>query len=143
MNKECFNKYVEERYNQEVKWYDGMSKSNKKRYELCQSSMIILSAVTPILALTTNAWITAGVASILAVITNIQKVFKFQENWISYRTTCETLRHEKHFFDASCNEYEEVEDKEKLFIERVESLISRESTLWVNNMKKIEDEKKK
>ena len=54
------------------------------------------------------------------------KALKYQENWINYRTTCQTLRKEKHFYDAELNDYRGAKDKEAVFVERVESLISRD-----------------
>ena len=65
------------------------------------------------------------------------------ENWITYRTTCETLRKEINFYEASIQGYDAVADKEALFVERVESLISREHTLWVTTHEKEEPPKRK
>ena len=59
------------------------------------------------------------------------KTFKFQENWVNYRTIAEALKKEKHYYDAGALEYATVEDKEQLFVERVEVLISTESTSWM------------
>ena len=55
------------------------------------------------------------------------KTFKFQENWVNYRTIVEALTKEKYYYDAGALEYATVEDKEQLFVERVEALISTES----------------
>jgi hypothetical protein len=68
----------------------------------------------------------------VAILTAGLKAFKYQENWINYRTTCETLRKEKYFYEAGLGEYASAEDKEALFVDRVESLISRENTMWVS-----------
>ena len=51
MDKENFNKYLEERYNNQVKWYDEKSKLNQKIYKFLQWIIIILTAITPILIL--------------------------------------------------------------------------------------------
>jgi hypothetical protein len=50
------------------------------------------------------------------------------------------LKKEKHFYDAELFEYNEVEDKESFFIERVESLISRENTKWFEISKSMKKE---
>jgi hypothetical protein len=69
---------------------------------------------------------------IVAILTAALKTFKYQENWLNYRTTCETLRKEKYFYEAGLVEYASADDKEAAFVERVESLISRENTMWVS-----------
>lgn len=60
---------------------------------------------------------------------------------MNYRTISETLKKEKRFYDAGIYEYGETADKEKLFIERVENLISRENSLWIVTFEKKDKEK--
>jgi len=45
--------------------------------------------------------------------------------------TCETLKKEIHYYNAKLHDYAYSEDPESLFVGRVESLISRENTLWL------------
>ncbi|MHC4367051.1 MAG: DUF4231 domain-containing protein [Planctomycetota bacterium] len=72
---------------------------------------------------------------------SILKTFKYQENWINYRTTCETLRKEIHFYRVGWGDYRDSKDREALFVERVESLISRENTMWLTTQQPEEAEK--
>jgi len=71
------------------------------------------------------------------------KIFKFQENWINYRMTSETLKKEKHFYDTDLDDYDDSDDKEALFVERMEPLISRENYLWFTTHRQKEEENKK
>ena len=88
-------------------------------------------------------WATVGIAILLAIGTAALKTFKFQELWISYRTIAETLKKEEHFYRARIGDYQDVDDTEALFVERVESLISRENTLWVmTHIQKDEEQKR-
>ena len=80
--------------------------------------------------------ITAGIAVLLAIGTTGLKTFKFQENWINFRTVAETLKKEKHFFDAEVDDYADCDDKIALFVTRVEAVISRENSLWVTTHQK-------
>ena len=59
------------------------------------------------------------------------KTFKFQENWVNCRTIAEALTKEKYYYDAGALEYATVKDKEQLFVQRVEALISTESASWM------------
>lgn len=51
MNKKEFDKYVEGRYSNQVKWYDDKSKVNKSLYYLFQIPVILVSAVIPVFAI--------------------------------------------------------------------------------------------
>jgi len=77
---------------------------------------------------------------LVAIITAILGLYKFQENWIAYRTTCESLRHEKYLFLTECEPYD-GDAPFKLFVQRVESLISKENTKWSDNIKYEEVDK--
>lgn len=144
MKKEDFDKYINGRYKNQIVWYDKKAIRHHGAYQIFQWATIILSAFTPILIVIAvlgdilSIWISVGIAVLVAISTTALKTFKYQENWINYRTTCETLRKEKHFYDAGIQGYDTVEDKEALFVERVESLISRENTLWVITHEKEE-----
>ena len=147
MEKEKFQKYLEDRYYDQINWYDKKAVSNQKSYRFYQWGLIILSALTPVLIaidqgdVWAHLWWWPLASSVLVdLMTTALKVFKYQETWINYRTTCETLRKEIHFFEAGTDVYEDAVDKEALFVERVEMLISRENTLWLAAQKQ---EKKK
>jgi len=51
------------------------------------------------------------------------------------------LKKEIHFYRAGIDQYRDSEDKEALFVKRVEALISRENTLWLTTVKEKEDER--
>ena len=133
MEKTQFEKYLKERYEDQVTWYDKKSISFQKKYKFWQSLIIFTSAVTPVLvAAEISKWPVIAISAIVAIGTTVIKTFKYQENWINYRTTCETLKKEIHFYQNSVGEYKTAEDPEALFIDNVESFISRENTLWLS-----------
>lgn len=141
-----FEKYLEERYHPQIKWYDTKAIANQNTYKIIQWLVIILAAVTPVLVAvaikgTWEHWVAVVISALVAIGTAALKTFKYQENWINYRTTCETLRKEIHYYNARINDYETSNDPMALFIERVEALISRENTLWLTVQKKKTDNK--
>ena len=81
-------------------------------------------------------WIAVFTAVIVAVFTGVLRTFKYHENWINYRNISETLKKEIHLYNGDVGEYASSNDKESLFVERVESLISRENNLWLTTFKK-------
>ena len=80
---------------------------------------------------------------LVAILATSLKTFKFEENWVNYRTTCETLKKEIHFFNAGLDEYKDSQDREGLFVRRVEALISRENTLWLTTIEEKQNDKPK
>jgi len=139
-----FEKYLEERYYPQIKWYDMKAISNQKIYKTLQWIVIILATVTPVLVVigeNWERWVAVVISALVAIGTSALKTFKYQENWINYRTTCETLRKEIHYYNGRISEYEASNDPMALFIERVEALISRENTLWLAVQKKKTDNK--
>lgn len=148
MNKDDFQKYIDEKYYDQIKWYDEKSEKNKNLYEKFQFGLIIFSAITPVLiAIQMDPiissylkWFPIITSVFVAILASVLKTFKYQENWLNYRTISETLKKEIHFYNGNIDDYDGVEDKEALFIGRVESIISREKyTSWVNCFK--EDKK--
>lgn len=141
MNDEEFKKYLKERYDDQIVWYDSKSQWNHKAYQVFQWMMIILASLTPVLILIGeewSKWLSAGVAVLVAIAAGGLKAFKYEENWINYRTTCETLRKEINYFNAGIKGYEQNNGAEKYshFVDRIESLISRENTLWITAVEK-------
>lgn len=131
-----FKKYLNERYYPQIEWYDKKAIWNQKLYKIFQWGIIILASVTPILVIIGDTWIVGHWSAVLtsclvAIGAASLKTFKFQENWINYRTTCETLRKEIHYYNARVDDYGDSNDPMGLFIKRVEALISRENTLWL------------
>ena len=143
MDAEDFQKYLKERYEDQTNWYDKKSILNQKMYRRFQWTVIILSAVTPVLvAIEATRWPAVVISALVAIGTTALKTFKYQENWINYRTTCETLRKEIYFYNACMGNYRDVEDREVLFVERIESLISRENTMWLTTQQTRSEKKK-
>ena len=138
MNKDDLKEYLKNRYYDQIDWYDKKAIYNEKMYKGLQTIVAILSVITPIMLVAREEWLLwlAVVSSgIVAIGCALLKTFKYQENWINYRTTCETLRKEIHYYDAKLYDYHDTKDPEALFVERVEALISRENTLWLISQK--------
>jgi len=137
MTDEQFDEYLKERYRDQIDYYGAKAGWNKRMYNSFQWSVIIVSAVMPVLVVSTFEtgyikWATAGLSLLLAIGTSGLKAFKFQENWLNYRQLAETLKQEKYFFEADVGSYANAADKRAIFVEHVELLISRENAIWTN-----------
>lgn len=135
MTDEKFEEYLKERYREQINYYSSKAGTNKKLYSLFQWSVIIISAVMPVVVVSYSdnyRWAAAGLSLLLAIGTSGLKAFKFQENWMNYRQVAETLRQEEYFYGADLGPYATAADKRAMFVDRVESLISRANAIWVN-----------
>jgi len=143
MDQNKFDEYVKNRYKDQVRWYDRKSVLNKRLNHTFQISIIILAAIVPIFAALQYTNVTIVFSAIVAAGIGILKYCKFEEKWHNYRTTCETLRKEKIFYDNKVNGYENADNPEKLFVERVEALISKENTKWLTIMTEESSKRKR
>jgi hypothetical protein len=142
MEKEAFNQYVENRYQKQMDFYKSSSAKNQARYKYFQWVLIILSALTPVLAAMDWEKIAVViVSSIVAILTTGLKTFQYQELWVNYRATYEQLKPEIHYFTFSVGPYGASGiDKESLFVTRIEAILDKEHQGWPP-AKKIRDDR--
>ena len=138
--------FIEGRYQDQLDWYTRRASTNKRLYVIFQWITVGFSAAVPafVIGIPENyKWFTAAMSVIVAIGTSAIKTFKYQELWLNYRTIAETLKKEYVFFTHLLGDYAKAEDIDRLFIERVETLISRENSLWVISMTDEEKAEKK
>jgi hypothetical protein len=127
--------YSEQRLEDQIAWYDKRSGTSQRLYKRLRLAEVICAASIPFwiglieLLEGVRYWL-ALLGVVVAVITGAQGVWKFQENWMAYRATCEMLRHEKYFYETGCGPYKDAKDRLCLLVNRVEELISQENTNW-------------
>jgi hypothetical protein len=141
MDKEAFNQYLENRYQKQMDFYRSSSGKNQMKYKYFQWVLIILSALTPVLA--ALDWEKIGVviiSSIVAILTTGLKTFQYQELWVNYRATYEQLKPEIHYYNFSVGPYGAAGiDKESLFVTRIEAILDKEHQGWPPAKKIRED----
>ena len=140
--------YVVNRVNDQINWYDKKSMLSQKKYKFFTFVTILCSALTPIIAnLVIPDYTYKLVVSILGVVVTLSQAIinmsKYNEQWIEYRTVCETLKQEKYMFIANAGVYRDHSDYETFiyFTERIESIISQENVNWANIKKQKQEEK--
>lgn len=137
--------YLEQRVERQIDWYDSKSESNQRLFKTLRMTEIVIASIIPFVA-GLNGYIPYGNVAIgllgimIAICAGILTLNKYQENWLMYRTTCETLRHEKHLFLTGTQPYSE-DDKFDRFVSRVESLISKENSQWARAAKNSNNRK--
>ena len=144
------NEYIQERLQDQIDWYDQKSSANQQTFKRLRKAEIIAAALIPFtsgLTASINGAIIAGsiatglLGVAITIFASILALGQHQENWIEYRTTCESLKKEKYMFQTGVEPYD-GDDSFNLLVQRVETLVSKENTNWAQYMMKPDEEKK-
>jgi hypothetical protein len=131
---EEYEKYLSTRYSQLVAFYDKRAQQNKLGHRVCSVFIIGVSGIlAPLIAtgvLLRHPILGGFLSASVVMATAIGSNFQFNENWLSYRRTWDTLRREPHLRDARVGDYVSATDRNGLFVERVEAIASDEGTDW-------------
>jgi hypothetical protein len=138
--------YLKERVEDQIAWYDHKSAFNKRWFISLRAVEIAAAATVPFLSgFAGNLWIRATVGIIGIIITlcaGVTHLCQFQERWIEYRTTAETLKKEKFLFVTKTESYD-GDDAFPILVQRMETLVSKENVTWAQYLMKPDKEKAK
>lgn len=132
--------YLKNRVEDQINWYEKRSAWNKKWYMRIKITELFLALLIPLLTayITTEAKglkLTVGVIGLLvAALSGLVTLYKFHENWISYRSVVELLKQEQFLYSAKAGPYK-TENAFALFVERFESFLSKEHSNWASYVK--------
>jgi Protein of unknown function (DUF4231) len=128
------NDPVMERLEDQIGWYDHGSRTSQRIFKLVKTVEILAAATIPFLASIDRRearWATAALGVMITILEGLLHLNQYQQNWIAYRSTCESLKHEKYIFLAQASPYANSPNARALLAERVESLVSQEHAKWV------------
>ena len=136
--------YMKERVDDQINWLDGKSGKNQKFYKRLRLIVIILSVLIPFATGYIDHWegnideilkFSIGISGvIIAAIEGIQSLFKYQDNWVSYRVTAETLKQEKMLYLTKSGIYANNKTNFQSFVTRIEGILNGENQQWLQNM---------
>ena len=138
------NSYTLSRLDEQINFYDTKSQNNQKRYKIIKFCEILLGGLVTVGAGFSWSNILIGLfVFAIIVFEGVKNAFQYHYHWISYRSTCEYLKKEKHFFIAKAGPYGDIGNPEKELTERMEEIISQEHAKWIKESKKIKNDKKR
>jgi hypothetical protein len=127
------NDPILERLEDQISWYDRRSQSNQRWFKWLKAIVILTGSVIPFLAATgAPSFLTGFLGVLIVFLEGLQHLNQYQYNWIIYRSTCESLKHEKYLYLARAGPYAFTDNPRALLAERVESLVSQEHAKWVS-----------
>lgn len=138
--------YIKERLDDQIDWYSQKSKRSQNWFKTLRIIEILAAATIPFLAgyttdTTPELKVIIGLLGVvIAFVAGIISLSKFQEIWIEYRTTSETLKHHKYLYLTKSTPYD-ADDAFQALVQTVEALISKENSNWNNYIKQTEKEK--
>ena len=124
------------RLEEQIKWHSQKARHNKSRFRMYEIIVIFSGAIIPIVNIIEVEPGTRIISSILggliAIVTAVTQLEKYQENWILYRTTSELLKKEKYYYENEVGEYSGLDEsnRKKMLVERVESIVSSETSKY-------------
>jgi len=126
---------VMERLEDQIAWYDRKSLINQRYFKRIKAVEICSAALIPFLAALNfphALGVTGGLGVVITVLEGMLQLNQYQQNWITYRSTCESLKHEKYVYLGKASPYSNATDPHALLAERIESLVSQEHAKWAS-----------
>jgi hypothetical protein len=126
---------IMERLEDQIGWYDRKSMTNQRYFKRIKMVEIAAAAMIPFLSafsLPRIMWVTGGLGVLITVLEGMLHLNQYQQNWIAYRSTCESLKHEKYVYLGKASPYASAVDPHALLAERIESLVSQEHAKWAS-----------
>jgi uncharacterized protein DUF4231 len=122
------------RLEDQIAWYDTKSEKNQHRFKELKVCQIVIAAAIPVAAAgSAPLWLMGGGGALIVVMEGLQQLQQYQQNWTTYRVTCERLKHEKFLFLSHAGPYARASNAESLLATRVEGLVSQEHAAWVSH----------
>lgn len=127
------------RLEDQLDWYDRKSAHAQRWFKWLKICQLVTAAAIPVMAgNSAPAWLVGGAGALIVVLEGLQQLQQYQQNWASYRATCERLKHERFLFMAQAGPYATSPEPEALLAERIEGLVSQEHAAWVSQQKEVE-----
>ena len=139
------------RVEDQLNWYDKKSSKSQKQYKRIKLIEIIAAAFIPFLsalhfsdtglhfpfisssALTVVIGTTTALLGVLiTILEGVLQLLQYQQIWVTYRATCESLKHEKFTYIAQAGVYASATNPRALLAERAETIGSQENTKWTS-----------
>lgn len=127
-----------DRLEDQISWYDRKSADNQRRYTWLKLLELAIAAALPVVAgVDSPVGVTGSLAAMIVVLEGAHHLFQFHENWITYRSTAEALKHERFLYLARAGPYM-AEDPHGQLAERIEGLVSQEHAKWTASHQQVD-----
>ena len=90
-----------QRLEDQITWYDANSARNQRMFRRLKYVEIVAAATIPVVSGFGSTRVVAAVlGGVVLVIEAVLHLNQYQQNWLTYRSTAEALKHEKYLYIA-------------------------------------------
>lgn len=131
------NDPILDRLEDQINWYDRKSRAAQQMFKRIKVIEILAAALIPFLTALKDPrlhmpLVIGGLGVLITILEGLLHLNQYQQNWTSYRSTCEALKHEKFVFLALAGPYAAASNPRSLLAERIESTVSQEHAQWAS-----------
>jgi hypothetical protein len=132
--------YLMQRLNDRIAWYDRSAIRSQRCFKTGRVFILLAAAAIPlgsafsatVVGSSDQATLIAGLlGAAIVVVEGIQQLFQWQQNWVSYRSTCEALQRERSLYLAQAGSYRRERAPRMLLAERIEAIMGNEHVEWL------------
>jgi hypothetical protein len=118
------------------RWYSDKAGSFKTRSELLALLTMVLGAlITFIQVFKAAPWVpivSGSIGAVVAIAAGWQRIARYSETWISYRTASERMKRERRLYTHGAGSYRGLPEREAYlaFVEAIEGIIAEEQNIF-------------
>ena len=135
--------YIEQRLDNQQTWYENKSAWNQSWYKRLRMVEVVLAAGIPFVSSLIGKFpdspnvvpiIVSMIAFLIAATSALLALYRFQDNWLQYRSTAEQLKREKFLFLTKNQPYD-GQDAFHVLVDNVERILGVENSTWREQIK--------
>src|SRR5215469_15782350 len=123
MEQEFFDRFYQTQYEKMTTRLNQRATRYRNYTRIYQISLLTSSAITPVIVAIPSTFstqiIAVALSSLVAILTGIGRIFRFEDAWMNARVIRNALRREETCYNAGLFDYAGSEDKRTLFIKRI------------------------
>jgi Protein of unknown function (DUF4231) len=128
--------YESERLDPAIAYYGRRSVAAKRRFYALQGLQLVAATlITVLAALDAPKPIVVFLGAAATLAAGLLALGNWQQLWLRYRATAETLKHEKYLHRALAGPY--AQGRAGLLAERCEAVVSSEHSVWATAMEHV------
>ncbi|MGQ1785145.1 MULTISPECIES: DUF4231 domain-containing protein [unclassified Saccharicrinis] len=138
--------YIDKRIQPRIDEFKDLANQNRNWYYIFQVVTILAATMVPVFSGFINEdndpfkWLVAILGGLSAVVASLLSLFKFQENWIRFRSTYHDLDTQLSLFKNGSREYENRKQAFNVLVDNCERILQAEIGQWAESRRKKEEE---
>ncbi|MCS7036319.1 MAG: DUF4231 domain-containing protein [Saprospiraceae bacterium] len=139
------DRYLKERIEDQFKWYERKSASNKRWFHRLRTTVIVSGALIPLLVGYANGslewlkYIAGALGAVVAISEGILSLRRYRDLWSTYRLAAERLNRERWLYENNAIEEYASNDEAafRRFVQRAEQIMASENDEWKSYLQQI------